>query len=121
MATTNNIIPAAAPQADPTPAERVAKQLVSDSDLTLNRLANSVQRGFELTWGTKDSPKSKEEAQEVVTALGADLVSVFARHAAVVEMLETAGMASFEPWEKVAAYVNDETGTLGEMKPEWSQ
>ena len=119
MATTNNIVPAAAPQADPTPAERVAKQLVSDSDLTLNRLANSVQRGFELIWGTKDDPKSKEEAQDIVTALGSDLVSVFARHAAVVEMLETAGMASFEPWEKVTAYAIDETGTLGEMKPEW--
>jgi hypothetical protein len=37
----------------------------------------------------------------------------------VVEMLETAGMADFEPWEKVAAYVIDETGTLGDMKPEW--
>jgi len=119
MATTNNIIPAAAPQAEPTEAERVAKQLVSDSDLALNRLANSVQRGFELIWGTKENPKPKEEVQEIVMALGADLVPVFARHAAVVEMLETAGMASFEPWEKVTAYVIDETGTLGDMKPEW--
>jgi hypothetical protein len=119
MATTNNIIPAAPPQAEPTEAERVAKQLVSDSDLTLNRLANSVQSGFELIWGTKENPKPKEEAQDIVTALGADLAPVFARHAAVVEMLETAGMASFEPWEKVTAYILDETGTLGEMKPEW--
>jgi len=119
MATTNNIIPAAAPQAEPTEAERIARQLVSDSDLTLNRLANSVQRGFEFIWGTKDYPKPKQEVQEIVTALGADLVSVFARHAAVVEMLETSGMATFEPWEKVAAYVIDETGTLGDMKPEW--
>ena len=119
MATTNNIIPAAPAQAEPTAAEQIAKQLVSDSDLTLNRLANSVQRGFELIWGTKESPKPKEEAQETVTALGSDLVSVFARHAAVVEMLETAGMATFEPREKVTAYTIDETGTLGEMKPEW--
>ena len=119
MATTNNIIPAAAPQAEPTEAERMAKQIVSDSDLALNRLANSVQRGFELVWGTKENPKPKEEVQEIVTALGADLAPVFARHAAAVEMLETAGMATFEPWEKVAAYAIDETGTLGEMKPEW--
>ncbi len=119
MATTNNIITPAAPPAEPTEAERIAKQLVSDSDLTLNRLANSVQKGFELIWGTKDAPKPKEEAQEILTALGADTASVFARHAAVVEMLETAGMASFEPWEKATAYVVDETGTLGEMKPEW--
>jgi len=119
MATTNNIIPAAAAQEEPTEAERIARQLVSDSDLTLNRLANSVQRGFELIWGTKENPKPKEEVQEIVTALGADLVPVFSRHAAVVEMLETASMADFEPWEKVTAYVIDETGTLGEMKPEW--
>jgi len=119
VATTNNIIPAAAPQAEPTEAERIARQLVSDSDLTLNRLANSVQRGFELIWGTKDDPKPKEEAQEIVTALGADLAPVFARHAAVVEMLETAGMASFEPWEKVTAYAIDQNLVLGEMKPQW--
>ncbi len=119
MATTNNIITPAAPPAEPTEAERIAKQLVSDSDLTLNRLANSVQKGFELIWGTKDDPKPKDEAQEILTALGADTVSVFARHAAVIQMLETAGMASFEPWEKATAYVVDETGTLGEMKPEW--
>ena len=119
MATTNNIIPAAAPPAEPTEAERIAKQLVSDSDLALNRLANSVQSGFQLIWGTKENPKPKEEVQEIVTALGADLGPVFSRHAAVVEMLETASMADFEPWEKVTAYVIDETGTLGEMKPEW--
>jgi hypothetical protein len=119
MATTNNIIPAAPPQAEPTEAERIAKQIVSDSDLTLNRLANSVQTGFELVWGTKENPKPKEESQKIIAALGADMAPVFSRHAAVVEMLETAGMASFEPWEKVTAYVIDETGTLGEMKPEW--
>ena len=119
MATTNNIIPAAAPQAEPTEAERMAKQIVSDSDLALNRLANSVQRGFELIWGTKENPKPKQEAQDIVTALGADLAPAFARHAAVVEMLETAGMASFEPWEKATAYVIDENLVLGEMKSEW--
>jgi hypothetical protein len=119
MATTNNIIPAAPPQAEPTEAERIAKQLVSDSDLALNRLSNSVQTGFELVWGTKDDPKPKEEAQEIIAALGADMASVFSRHAAVVSMLETAGMASFEPWEKVTAYVIDENLVLGEMKPEW--
>ena len=119
MATTNNIIPPAAPQAEPTEAERIAKQIVSDSDLALNRLANSVQRGFQLIWGTKDDPKPKEEAQEVFTALGSEAGQVFARHAAVVEMLETSGMASFEPWEKVPAYVIDENLVLGEMKPEW--
>ena len=119
MATTNNIIPQAAPQAEPTESERIAKQIVSDSDLTLNRLANSVQRGFEQVWGTKDDPKPKEEVQEILTALGTDLASVFARHAAVVGMLEASGMATFEPWEKVTAYIIDETGTLGDMKPEW--
>jgi hypothetical protein len=121
MATTNNIIPAAAPPAEPTEAERIAKQLVSDSDLALNRLANSVQSGFQLIWGTKENPKPKEEVQEIVTALGADLVPVFSRHAAVVEMLETAGMADFEPWEKVAAYVIGDNGQLGDLAPEWSQ
>ena len=120
MATTNNIIPAAAPQAEPTEAERMAKQVVSDSDLALNRLANSVQRGFELIWGTKENPKPKQEAQDIVTALGADLAPAFARHAAVVEMLETAGMATFEPCEKATAYVIDENLVLGEMKPEWA-
>ena len=120
MATTNNIIPAAPPQAEPTEAERIAKQIVSDSDLTLNRLANSVQTGFELVWGTKENPRPKEEAQEILAALGADMASVFSRHAAVVAMLETSEMASFEPWEKATAYTIDETGTLGEMKPEWA-
>lgn len=119
MATTNNIIPPAAPQSEPTEAERIAKQIVSDSDLALNRLANSVQNGFQLVWGTKDDPKPKEEAQDIVTALGADLDPAFARHAAVVEMLETAGMATFEPWEKVTAYVIDENLVLGDMKSEW--
>ena len=119
MATTNNIIPPAAAQEEPTEAERIARQLVSDSDLTLNRLANSVQRGIELVWGTKENPKPKEEVQEIVTALGTDLASVFARHAAVVEMLEASEMATFEPWEKVTAYIIDETGTLGDMTPEW--
>ncbi len=121
MATTNNIIPAAPPQAEPTEAERIAKQLISDSDLALNRLANSVQTGFELVWGTKDDPKPKEESQEIIGALGADMASVFSRHAAVVEMLETAGMASFEPWETVPAYPVDDQGQLGELAPEWSQ
>ena len=119
MATTNNIIPPAAAQEEPTEAERIARQLVSDSDLALNRLANSVQRGFELIWGTKDDPTPKEEAQAIATALGADLDPVFARHAAVVEMLEASEMATFEPWEKVTAYIIDETGTLGDMAPEW--
>jgi hypothetical protein len=119
MATTNNIIPPAAAQEEPTQAERVAKRIVSDSDLALNRLANSVQKGFQLVWGAKDAPKPKEEAQDIVTALGADLAPVFARHAAVVEMLETAGMATFEPWEKVTAYTVDENLVLGDMKSEW--
>jgi len=121
VATTNNIIPAAAPQEEPTEAERIARQLVSDSDLTLNRLASSVQRGFELIWGTKEDPKPKEEAQEVVTGLGGDLASVFSRHAAVVQMLEASGMATFEPWEKVTAYVIGDNGQLGDLAPEWSQ
>ena len=119
MATTNNIIPPAAPQSQPPEAVRIAKQIISDSDLALNRLANSVQRGFQLVWGTKDDPKPKEEAQDIVTALGADLAPAFARHAAVVEMLETAGMATFEPWEKATAYVIDENLVLGDMKSEW--
>lgn len=121
MATTNNIITPAAPQAEPTEAERIAKQIVSDSDLALNRLANSVQRGFELIYGTKDDPKPKEEVQEILTALGNDLASVFARHAAVVGMLEASGMATFEPWEKVTAYVIGDNGQLGDLAPEWSQ
>ena len=120
MATTNNIIPPAAAQEEPTEAERIARQLVSDSDLTLNRLANSVQRGFELVWGTKENPKPKEEVQEIVTALGADLGPVFSRHAAVVEMLETAGMADFEPWETVTAYVVGNDLQLGAISPEWA-
>jgi hypothetical protein len=121
MATTNNIIPPPAPQAEISESGRIARQLVADSDLALNRLANSVQRGFEVIWGTKDDPKPKEEAQEVVTALGADLASVFARHAAVVGMLEASGMATFEPWEKVTAYVIGDNGQLGDLAPEWSQ
>ena len=92
MANTNNIIPAAAAQEEPTEAERIARQLVSDSDLALNRLANSVQSGFELIYGTKENPKPKEEVQEILTALGNDLALVFARHAAVVGMLEASGI-----------------------------
>ena len=121
MATTNNIITPAAPQAEPTQAERIAKQIVADSDLALNRLANSVQRGFRLLWGTKDDPKPKEEVQEMLTALGNDLASVFARHAAVVGMLEASGMATFEPWEKVTACVIGDNGQIGDLAPEWSQ
>jgi hypothetical protein len=119
MATTNSIIPETPPQPEPTEAERIANQIVSDSDLALNRLANSVQKGFQLVWGTKENPRSKEEAQEIVTALGANLAPAFARHAAVVEMLETANMASFEAWEKVTAYAIDENLVLGDMKSEW--
>lgn len=121
MATTNNIVPPPAPHAEPTEAERIAKQIVSDSDLALNRLTNSVHRGFQLIWGTKEAPKPKREVQEIVTALGADLASVFARHAAVVGMLEASGMATFEPWEKVTAYVIGDSGQLGDLAPEWSQ
>ncbi len=57
MATTNNITPPPTETAEPTEAERFAKQVVSDADLALNRLANSIQTGFQLVWGTKEQPK----------------------------------------------------------------
>lgn len=120
MATTNNIIPQAPPQAEPTEAERIAKQLVSDSDLALNRLANSVQTGFELIWGTKENPRPKAEAQAAVTALGENLPAVFSRHAATIAYLTAEGMATFEPWETVPAYVVGNDLQLGAMSPEWA-
>ena len=117
-----NTITIQTPPVAPTPltdSQRVAKQLLSDSDLALNRLAAAVQSGFELLWGTKESPKPKEEVQDVLVALGEDAVPVFARHAAIVSFLETEGLATFEPWETVTAYVVGEDGSLGDLAPEW--
>lgn len=102
-----------------TQAQQTANQLLSDSDLALNRLAISVQRSFELLWGTKESPKPVEEAQATLTELGENVAPLFARHAAIVAFLATEGMATFEPWETVTAYVVGEDGALGDLAPEW--
>lgn len=119
MPTINTLTPSPEAAPEPTAAELIAQQVVSDSDLALKRLANSVQRGFELVWGTKESPREKQDIQDTVNALGSELSPVFARHAAMIAALESSGMVTFEPWEKVTAYPIAEDGTLGEMNPEW--
>ena len=120
MATTNTILAKPAPPAELTEGQRIAKQLLSDSDLVLNRLAVAVQSSFELLWGTKDNPKPKEEAQAAVTALGANVAPLFQRHAAIVAFLTTEGLATFEPWETVPAYVVGADLQLGDLAPEWA-
>lgn len=120
MATTNTILAKPAPPAELTEGQRLAKQLISDSDLALNRLAGSVQSIFESLWGTKENPRPKAEAQAAVTALGENLPAVFSRHAATIAYLTAEGMATFEPWETVPAYPVDDQGQLGDLAPEWA-
>ncbi len=108
------------PVAEPIDAERIASTLIADSDLALQRLVAAVQSGFESLWGTKDSPKPKAEAQAALVALGADAAKVFARHKALVTMLVSEGLATFEAWETTPAYVINEDGTLGDLTPEWT-
>ena len=120
MSTTITLQDKPAAPVELTEDQRTAKQLLSDSDLALNRLAASVQSGFELLWGTKENPKSKEAAQAALTALGEDVTPLFTRHAAMVAFLATEGMATFEPWETVTAYVVGEDGLLGDLAPEWA-
>lgn len=119
----NTITPPPAAVAEPTEAERLAKQLVGDSDLALQRLITAVQAGFELLWGTKGNPKPKDEAQAIIDALGADVTSVFARHAALVQLLAADGLATFEPWEITPAYaitVVDGQIQLGDLVDAWT-
>lgn len=104
-----------------TAAEQTAQRVVVDSDLALVRLANSIKRGFETVWGTLDNPRSKEDAQAIIDALGDDRSALFARHASIVAMLATGGLATFEPWEFVPAYPVDDQGQLGELALEWTQ
>ena len=119
MPTTNTIQPAPLAPAALTESERIAKQLLGDSDLALNRLASAVQTSFELLWGTKENPRSKEDAQASLVALGANVTPLFARHAAIVAFLATEGLVTFEDWEIVPAYVVGEDFTLGDLSPEW--
>jgi hypothetical protein len=114
------ITPAAPAPAELTSAERDAQRLIVDSDLALQRLAEAIKRGFETVWGTKAEPKTKEDAQATVTALGADVVPLFARHAALVAFLATEGLATFEPWETVPAYAVGTDLQLGDLTPEWA-
>lgn len=115
------ITPAAPAPAELTSSERDAQRLIVDSDLALMRLAESIKRGFETVWGTLDNPRSKDEAQAIVDALGEDRTGLFARHAAIVATLASEGLATFEPWEIVPAYPIDESGQLGDLAPEWSE
>ncbi|MDF1852940.1 MAG: hypothetical protein P1U85_19030 [Verrucomicrobiales bacterium] len=115
------ITPPAPAPAELTSAERDAQRLIVDSDLALQRLAESIKRGFETVWGALDNPRSKDEAQATVDALGDNRAELFARHAAIVAMLASEGLATFEPWETVPAYPVDDQGQLGELAPEWSQ
>ena len=121
MPTAITITPAAPAPAELTSAEKDAQRLVVDSDLALMRLAESIKRGFETVWGTLDNPRSKEDAQATIDALGDDRTELFSRHAAIVAMLASQGLATFEPWETVPAYPVDGQGQLGELAPEWSQ
>ena len=114
------ITPAAPAPAGLTSAERDAQRLIVDSDLALMRLAESIKRGFETVWGTPENPRSKEDAQAIINALGADREGLFARHAAIVAMLASEGLATFELWEIVPAYPVDDQGQLGDLAPEWS-
>ena len=115
------ITPPAPAPAELTPAEKDAQRLIVDSDLALQRLAESIKRGFETVWGTPENPRPKEDAQATVDALGDNRAELFARHAAIVAMLASEGLATFEPWEAVPAYPVDDQGQLGELAPEWSQ
>ena len=115
------ITPAAAAPVELTPAERDAQRLIVDSDLALMRLAESIKRGFETVWGTPENLRPKEDSQATVDALGANRAELFARHAAIVALLATEGLATFEPWELVPAYATPATGTaLGDRSPEWT-
>lgn len=120
MPTTITILTPTAAPVEPTPAQQTAKQLLADSDLALNRLAVSVQRGFELLWGTKDDPRDIVEAQAAYDELGANAAPLFARHAAMVAFLATEGLATFEPWELTPAYAIDANGILGDLSPAWT-
>lgn len=114
------ITPAAAP-VELTPAERDAQRLIVDSDLALMRLAESIKKGFETVWGTPANPRSKEDAQATVDALGDNRAELFARHAAIVTLLATEGLATFDSWELVPAYATPATGTtLGDLSPNWT-
>jgi hypothetical protein len=121
MPTAITLTPAAPAAPELTTAEQDAQRVVVDSDLALVRLAESIKRGFETVWGNPESPRSKEDAQAIVDALGEDRAGLFSRHAAIVAMLATEGLATFEPWELVPAYPIDESGQLGDLAPEWSQ
>jgi hypothetical protein len=114
------IIPAAPASVELTSAERDAHRLIVGSDLALMRLAESINRGFETVWGTPENPRSKEAAQAIIDALGDDRAELFSRHAAIVALLATEGLATFEAWETVPAYATPEVGTdLGDPAPEW--
>tara|TARA_R110002126_G_scaffold16268_1_gene65314 strand:+ start:435 stop:815 length:381 start_codon:yes stop_codon:yes gene_type:complete len=119
MPSTITIQPPPAAPVELTASQLTAKQILADSDLALNRLAATVQRSFELLWGTKESPKPKEEAQAALIALGADAAPLFARHAAIVAFLTSEGLATFAPWETVTAYAVGADGVLGDLAPEW--
>ena len=114
------ITPPAPAPAELTSAERDAARLVVDSDLALMRLTESIKRGFETVWGAPENPRSKEGAQAIINALGEDREVLFARHAAIVSMLASEGLATFELWEIVPAYPIDDQGQLGDLAPEWS-
>tara|TARA_R110000822_G_scaffold38324_1_gene106362 strand:+ start:46 stop:432 length:387 start_codon:yes stop_codon:yes gene_type:complete len=115
------ITPAAPAPVELTSAERDAQRLIVDSDLALMRLAESIKRGFETVWGTLENPRSKEDAQATVDALGDNRAELFARHAAIVALLATEGLATFEPWELTPAYATPATGTtLGDLSPDWA-
>tara|TARA_R110000868_G_scaffold357529_1_gene619045 strand:- start:50 stop:430 length:381 start_codon:yes stop_codon:yes gene_type:complete len=121
MPKANTIHPEKAAPPVLTSAEQNAERLIIDSDLALLRLAESIRTGFELLWGTRENPKSKEDVQAIVDALGDNRVELFTRHAAIVAALTTGDLATFEPWETVPAYATPTVGTeLGELAPEWS-
>ena len=107
------ITPPAPAVAELTSAERDAQRLIVDSDLALQRLAESIKRGFETVWGTPENPRPKEDAQATVDALGDNRAELFSRHSAIVSLLATEGLATFEPWETVPAYPVDDQGQLG--------
>lgn len=121
MPTAITLTPPAPAKPELTTAERDAQRVVVDSDLALVRLADSIKKGFEVVWGNPETPRSKEDAQAIIDALGEDRAGLFARHAAIVAMLASGGLATFEPWELVPAYPIDENGKLGDLDPEWSQ
>ena len=106
--------------------QKIAKQLVSDSDLLLKRIISGIDNGFILLWGNKDNPKTLEEAQAILDELDAsDEAEVFNRHAKLVEFLATNGWASFEPWELKPAYTytvdgNGRIQLTGDLVDEWT-